>query len=212
MSDSTNSFSTLLQRARQAARSTQESCDLCGEPIATEHRHLLDLTSREMLCACRACAILFDSPAAGRGARRLIPTRYQYLTDFRMTDAQWESLSIPVHMAFFVRNTAAQRVLALYPSPAGPTESLLTLETWEELEQHNTVLRQMEPDVEALLLNRIRDTREYFLAPIDECYKLVGIIRSTWKGLSGGPEVQRQIDQFFALLKEKAGAGGARHA
>jgi Family of unknown function (DUF5947) len=212
MPDSSNSFSTLLQRARQAARNAQESCDLCGEPIATEHRHLLELTSREMLCACRACTLLFDNPAAGRGTRRLIPTRYQHLTDFRMTDAQWESLSIPVHMAFFVHNTAAQRVLALYPSPAGPTESLLTLETWEELELHNPVLRQMEPDVEALLLNRIRDTREYFLVPIDECYRLVGIIRSTWKGLSGGPEVQRQIDQFFALLKEKAGARGARHA
>lgn len=120
---------------------------------------------------------------------------------------QWESLGIPVHMAFFVNNTAAQRVLALYPSPAGPTESLLTLETWEELERGNPVLRQMEPDVEALLLNRIRDTREYFLAPIDECYKLVGIIRQSWKGLSGGPEVQREIDMFFAMLKQKSGAG-----
>lgn len=205
-------FSTLLQRARQATRSAQESCDLCGEPVASEHRHMLNLANREVLCACRACAVLFDSSAAGGSSRKLIPTRYQYLADFRMTDAEWESLSIPVHMAFFVRNTSAQRVLALYPSPAGPTESLLTLETWEDLELHNPVLKQMESDVEALLLNRIRETRDYFLVPIDECYKLVGIIRLYWKGLSGGSEVQRQIDQFFALLKQRSGAGRGRDA
>jgi len=212
MPDRDSSFSTLLQRARQAARNAQESCDLCGEPIATEHRHLLNLENREMLCACRACAVLFDSSAAGGSVRKLIPTRYRYLPDFRLSDAQWESLSIPVHMAFFVRNTAAQRVLALYPSPAGPTESLLTLETWEELERQNAVLRNMEPDVEALLLNRIRDTRDYYIVPIDECYKLVGIIRTYWKGLSGGPEVKLEIDRFFALLKQRAGAGGGRDA
>lgn len=212
MPDRDSSFSTLLQRARQAARNAQESCDLCGEPIATEHRHLLNLENREMLCACRACAVLFDSSAAGGSVRKLIPTRYRYLPDFRMSDAQWESLSVPVHMAFFVRNTAAQRVLALYPSPAGPTESLLTLETWEELERQNAVLRNMEPDVEALLLNRIRDTRDYYIVPIDECYKLVGIIRTYWKGLSGGPEVKLEIDRFFALLKQRAGAGRGRDA
>lgn len=185
---------------------------MCGEPVAVEHRHLLNLTSREILCACRACTILFDQPASGAGTRKLIPTRYKYLEHFQMTDYQWEGLGIPVRMAFFVRNTPAQRVLAFYPSPAGPTESLLSLETWEDLELHNPVLKEMEPDVEALLLNRIRDTRDCFLVPIDECYKLVGLIRMSWTGLGGGQEVWRQIDEFFALLREKAGVGGGRDA
>jgi hypothetical protein len=205
-------FSTLLQRARQATRNAQESCDLCGEPIPAQHRHLLNLTSREMLCACRACSILFDRPAAGAGTRKLIPTHYRYLPDFKMTDVQWDSLGVPVHMAFFVHNTAARRVMALYPSPAGPTESSLALETWEDLERQNSILKLMEPDVEALLINRIRDTRDYFLVPIDECYKLVGIIRMSWKGLSGGPEVQREIDRFFASLRERAGVGSGHDA
>lgn len=212
MPDREPSFSNLLQRARQATKSAQESCDLCGEPVAVEHRHMLNITTREMLCACRACTILFHSSAAGGSTRKLIPTRYRYLKDFNLTDAQWEGLSIPVHMAFFVRNTAAERVMALYPSPAGPTESLLSFETWDDLERQNPILRQMESDVEALLLNRIRDTRDYFLVPIDECYKLVGIIRLHWKGLSGGPEVQLQIDRFFALLRERAGVSGSRDA
>src|SRR5438552_591111 len=136
-------FPGLRRLAREAARYVEERCDLCGEPIGPEHRHLLSLATRELQCACRACAVLFDRAAAGGGARRLVPTRYLYLESFDMTDAQWESLRVPVNMAFFSYNTAAGRVVALYPSPMGPTESLLTLETWEDIAQRNPVLQQM---------------------------------------------------------------------
>lgn len=200
----TGPFSTLRQLARQAARSAEEHCDLCGEPIGHEHRHLLNLSSRELLCACRACAILFDRAASGGGTRRLVPTRYLSLAGFQMTDAQWEGLRIPVNMAFFVHNTAAGRVMALYPSPMGPTESLLALETWQDLERRNPVLAGMEPDVEALLVNRVRGTEQYFVVPIDECYRLVGLIRAYWKGLSGGREVWQHIERFFTGLKQRA--------
>lgn len=203
-----NPFATLRRLAREGARSSEEQCDLCGEPIPAQHRHLLDLSSRALRCACRACALLFDQASAGAGRRLLIPTRYRNLTDFQMTDAQWESLRIPVNMAFFYSDSTAGRVVALYPSPMGPTESLLPLETWEDLERRNPVLGSMEPDVEALLVNRVRGVREYFLAPIDECYRLVGLIRMHWKGLSGGQEVWREIDRFFGALKERAPAGG----
>jgi hypothetical protein len=43
-----------------------------------------------------------------------------------MTDAQWDSLLVPISMALFFFSTPANKVVALYPSPAGPTESLLT--------------------------------------------------------------------------------------
>ena len=59
-----------------------------------------------------------------------------------MSDAQWESLRVPVDMAFFFYNTPAEKVVAYYPSPMGPTESLLKLEAWEELEGHNPVLKE----------------------------------------------------------------------
>ena len=36
----------LAQRARAERAEAQEKCDLCGEPIPAEHRHLLDLESR----------------------------------------------------------------------------------------------------------------------------------------------------------------------
>jgi hypothetical protein len=45
---------------------------------------------------------------------------------------------------------------------------------------------------------------EYYIAPLDECYKLVGLIRTNWKGLSGGTEVWTEIGRFFAELKSKS--------
>ena len=60
----------------------------------------------------------------------------------------------------------------------------------------------MDPDVEALLVNRVSETREYYIAPMDQCYKLVGLIRAHWRGFSGGSEVWEKINQFFAELKE----------
>jgi hypothetical protein len=115
-------------------------------------------------------------------------------------------------MAFFFKSTPHGKVMALYPSPAGPTESLLSLDTWADIAQMNPILSEMEADVSALLVNRVGHARgsssaEYYLVPIDECYKLVGLIRTHWRGLSGGTEVWRELGAFFAALKNRAGFG-----
>ena len=94
--------------------------------------------------------------------------------------------------------------MAFYPSPMGPTESLLKLSAWEELEESNPVLKEMERDVEAVLVNRVRGAREHFLVPMDECYSLVGLIRTRWRGLSGGREVWEEIARFFEELRERS--------
>jgi hypothetical protein len=204
------SASKLRQVARRAAtvqERAQEHCDLCGDPIPEEHRHLLDLSSRELMCACRACTILFDSAAAGGGHYRLVPDRRLHIADFELDDARWADLRIPVEMAFFFHSTQAGRVVAYYPSPAGPTESLLELDAWEEIERANPVLRSLVSDVEALLVNRVRGARQYFLVPIEDCYRLVALIRTRWRGFTGGREVWEEINGFFAGL-----AGGAKEA
>ena len=190
--------------AKEAAEAAQEHCDLCSEQIPPEHRHLLEVSTRQIMCACRPCSILFDSEAASEGRYRLIPDRHLFLEDFEMSDVQWESLRVPVDMAFFFHSTPAEKVVAFYPSPMGPTESLLKLSAWEELEAHNPVLKGMKRDVEALLVNRVRGTREHFLVPIDECYRLVGLIRMRWRGLSGGREVWEEIEQFFEELRKRS--------
>jgi hypothetical protein len=191
---------------RQAA---QERCDMCGEPIPAQHRHMLDLSSGELMCACRACALLFDSKAAGAGHYRLVPERRLRLADFALDDAMWEELRLPVDMAFFFRSSREGRVMAFYPSPMGPTESLLGLEGWQELETANPVLRTLEPDVEALLVNRARGARQHWLVPIDECYGLVGLIRTRWKGLTGGREVWDAIARFFEELDRRSRAASS---
>ncbi len=84
----------------------------------------------------------------------------------------------------------------------------MALEAWQALADDNPVLRDLEPDVEALLVNRVGETRDYYRVGIDECYKLVGLIRTHWRGLSGGTAVWEEIGRFFAGLKERPAGGG----
>jgi hypothetical protein len=180
---------------------------MCSLELASIHQHLLEPISRKLICACDACAILFGNQ--GQTKYKRVPRRVRFLADFRLSDSQWDGLMMPINMAFFVRNTPRARVMALYPSPAGATESLLSFDTWEDIERENPPLLAMEADVEALLVNRIGHSRgfsnpEYYVVPIDECFRLVGLIRSRWQGLSGGAEVWREIGQFFGNLKDRA--------
>jgi hypothetical protein len=189
-------------------RASVERCELCSIELMPDHEHLVEPQTRKMLCACQACSILFSGQAETKYRR--VPRRVRYLSDFRLTDAQWDSLMIPIGMAFFFHGTAAAKTIALYPSPAGATESLLDLESWDEIVRDNPVLKEMEADTEALLVNRVGGAREYYLVPVDECYKLVGLIRAYWHGLSGGAVVWEEIGKFFAELREKGGARGDR--
>jgi hypothetical protein len=168
---------------------------------------LIEIARRKLLCACGACAVLFSGQSGTKYKR--VPQHVVFLSNFRLTDAQWDGLMIPINMAFFFKSSLEDKVIALYPSPAGATESLLALETWNDIVSENPALAEMETDVEALLVNRVGHARgsigaEYYLLPIDECYKLVGLIRTHWRGLSGGAEVWQELGLFFADLKAKA--------
>lgn len=198
--DIRNSLATLRRFVRP--RAAAERCELCSAELPAEHEHLVDVSTRQLTCACQACAILFSGKANAK--LRRVPRRIRYLADFQLSDAQWESLLIPISMAFFFNSSETGRVVALYPSPAGATESLLDFESWSEIRRDNPVLDEMEADTEALLVNRMRGPAEYYLLPIDECYRLVGLIRTHWHGLSGGAEMWEVIGKFFAELKGKA--------
>ncbi len=179
-----------------------EKCDLCSAPLVPQHEHLVEPGSRRLLCACQACAVLFSSQQNARFRR--VPQFAVRLTDFQLTDAQWDSLLIPINLAFFFHNSSNGRTVAVYPSPAGATESLLELDAWQEIVAANPRLQSLQPDVEALLVNRTTSEHEYYLVSIDRCYELVGLIRTNWKGLSGGPKVWEAIHLFFENLKSTA--------
>lgn len=209
--DHSNHSAVPLQALRQftqerkpaSARPALERCELCSEAIAPKHRHLLDLTMRTVICACNACSLLFGREGAAGGKYRLMPQRSLFLPDFHMTDEQWDALMIPVNMVYIFRNSTAGQVTAFYPSPAGATESLLDLENWEVLVANNPILNDLEPDVEALLINRVKNERQYYIVPIDACYQLVGMMRISWRGLSGGEEVWKSIGDYFADMRAK---------
>jgi hypothetical protein len=189
----------------------RERCDLCSAVLPADHAHLVEPAARRLLCACEACAILFSGQAAMKYRR--VPRDVQLLADFHLDDVLWEGLQLPINLAFFLHSTPAGRVVAFYPSPAGATEALPPEDVWRVLVEDNPVLRELEPDVEALLVNRLGESHAYFRAPIDECYQLVGLIRKNWHGLSGGSEVGDTITHFFADLKARAHAtGGRAHA
>jgi hypothetical protein len=170
-----------------------------------EHSHVVHLENRSLLCTCRPCALLFTEPGAGRGRYRTVPDRYLRDPGFRLSEAQWDELAIPVRMAFVFHNSDLGRPVAFYPGPAGATESLLPLESWRDGLGASRLAGALQPDVEALLLraDSDRDT-ECLLVPIDACYQLVGLVRSYWKGFDGGAEAWARIDGFFAELAGKA--------
>jgi len=192
-------------------RPPAERCELCGAALAAEHPHLLEPSSRQLHCSCDACAILFGERQEARYRR--VPPLVEKLEDFRMSDETWDDLHLPIDLAFFVGVAGAGRVRAFFPGPAGATESLLALDAWERLAEENPVLRRLEPEIEALLVNRLGTSRAYYRVSIDECYKLVGLIRMHWRGLSGGTTAWDEIGRFFSGLEGRCRpSGGGSHA
>lgn len=202
----------LLARPAPAAPPPGQRCELCAgpigpaaddhrRPVAADHRHLVDLERRVLRCSCRACGLLFDRPGAGAGRYRLVPEHRRHLPEFVLDDGTWRRLGVPVEVAFFFRDSAAGRTVGFYPSPGGAVESTLDPQVWSGLETANPVLTGTAPDVEALLVNRVGGAREHWLVPIDDCYALVGLIRTHWRGLAGGSEVWQRLEDFFAQLR-----------
>jgi hypothetical protein len=196
-----------LSRARAPAAApaseSGERCDLCGTGIDAEHRHLLHLVDRRILCACEPCF------AMRSGDAELTPSgsRVELLDGFALDDDLWAKFQIPIGLAFFMVRERGQGILALYPSPAGATECELHLAAWDELVAANPVLAGLEPEVEALIVNRMVAPPRHAIVPIDRCYELVGMIKSRWEGISGGSAIDDAVAEFFAALERLTGAG-----
>lgn len=184
-----------------------ERCEMCAEPIADEHAHVVDVAARQLMCVCRGCYLLFtDSQAELR--YRAVPDRYLALRDFALDRRAWEALQIPVGLAFFFRNSALDRTVAFYPGPAGATESELDLDAWTAISAAEPRVALLADDVEALLVRVPTDAEAgqpvCYLVPIDACYEFVGRLRMLWRGFDGGQEARQFVDDFFAALAARS--------
>lgn len=175
-------------------------CELCPIGLGDNHRHLLHLAERRIVCVCETCWSLRSGDAEFRptGGRTL------WLDDFVLDDEAWASFQIPIGLAFMLRSGLNDEIVILYPSPAGVTESELDTFAWMRLSGDNPVLDRLEPDAEALIINRLATPPQHVIAPLDECYRLVGMIKSRWSGISGGPELTATVAEFFDGLQAKA--------
>lgn len=203
-SQAKNSLAFLRSFSRPAP--TEERCELCSAALTEDHEHLVEPAKRRLVCACTPCAILFGHREAGNYRRP--PRQIAHLQNVHFTDLQWESFGLPIALAFLHFSTPAGRLVAVYPSPAGATEAAVPRDSWEELLEANSELRGLEPDVEALLINRVGASRDYFRLGIDHCYRLAGLLRKHWQGFSGGDAVWAALSQFFDNLKRRAGSAG----
>jgi Family of unknown function (DUF5947) len=177
-----------------------EACDLCGVGISSDHRHLLHLGERRIVCACEACWAM----RSGEGDYRPTGMRTLWLEGLDIPDDLWASFQIPIGLAFFMESTVTACVVAMYPSPGGATESELHFESWSRMRDLNPVLEGLDADIEGLIANRLADPPIYVIAPIDRCYALTGTIKAHWEGISGGPGVEAAVAEFFEGLRAQA--------
>jgi hypothetical protein len=184
-----------------AGPAAEERCEFCATPVPAEHGHVADLEKSSLLCACRPCYLLF---ARGGGKYLAVPDRYLGDPARPMSAAEWDTLEIPVGLAFFLRASAPGQVTGFYPSPAGATQCRLDLTAWDTLAAAHPLLRAMAPDVEAILISRSGDGVEYFLVPVDACYELAGRMRLHWRGFDGGAEARDAITSFLGRVRGRA--------
>jgi hypothetical protein len=194
---------TLARAPRPEAggrRPEDEHCDLCSASIPDDHRHLLNLHERQIVCVCEGCWAM----RSGDANLRPVGHRTVWLEAFELPDDVWAEFRIPIGLAFFMYSSVTECVVAMYPSPAGATESELHFESWNRLAALNPTLGRLEPDGEALIVNRLADPPAYAIAPIDRCYMLVGLIKANWQGISGGPGIEPAVAGFFTELRAQA--------
>jgi Fe-S cluster biogenesis protein NfuA len=174
-------------------------CELCPLSVPEEHKHLLHLTERRILCVCSTCWAM----RSGDAEFRPVGNRTVWLDDFALGDEQWAAFGLPIGLAFLMISSVSGGVVALYPSPAGATESELDLEAWADVCAANPQL-ELEPDAEALIVNRLTEPAQHVIAPIDKAYGLVGVVKSSWEGISGGDGVGLAVTRYLDGLRPEA--------
>lgn len=193
-----NTLERLRSFARREPVTPTERCELCGAGLPGIHGHLVAPSSGQIACSCAACCLLFP---VGKGLRfRRIPDRVKRVPEFSTRGELWSVLGIPVTLAFLFQRSKTGEVVAVYPSPAGPTPAPIDAPAWKRTVDACPTLADLESDVEALIVNGLGGEREAYVIPIDLGYQLVGRLKKSWQGFSGGEKVREELRDFFARL------------
>ena len=175
----------------------EADCDLCGTSMPEDHRHLLELEERRIVCVCESCWALrsgeaqYCPPARGSSCSttstcptscgRGCASRSAWPSSFARTTASWRSTRAP---------------------PARPSPSS-ELEAWDELVGRNGVVGDIERDSEALVVDKLNDGIQAAIVPTDEAYRMVGLVKANWQGISGGQGVPAAVAGFFDELRAR---------
>lgn len=153
-----------------------------------------------MVCACRACALLFDRSDTEL-SYRTIPDRVLRDPALVLTASDWTGIGLPVRLAFMTRDRSGHW-RGWMPGPAGVTEGEPDADAMEALARRTRLVQQLEPEVEALLVwgERTAEVLQCLLVPIDRCWALAGEVRAGWKGFDGGDAIRRAIEARFDEL------------
>jgi hypothetical protein len=187
-----------MRQMPEGPQPIEANCDLCGTSMAEDHRHLLQLDERQIVCVCESCWAL----RSGDAEFRPVGSRVIWLDSLDLPDDLWARFGIPIGLAFFLRSGGG--VVAFYPSPAGATEKEIDAGVFSELEERNPRVRELDEESEVLIVDRLGEQMRSAIAPTDEAYRLVGLVKANWRGISGGPVLQDAVDGFFEGLREKA--------
>jgi len=199
-----------LRRFSRPVVDAPEACEGCGAPLPDTHDHRLHVggtsADRRLECVCVACA----AAGAQGGPWKRVPRRCFHVHDLDAADVEWEGLGVPIRLAFFVVTSDGATPLAYFPSPAGAIELQPDRAAWARMNAKSAAIQSMRPDVEALLVDHTRVPGQegalvdQYVVSIDICYRLVGIVRAHWRGLSGGTEVWRRVDELYVELRREA--------
>jgi hypothetical protein len=187
----------LVRSSAGRTAAQQQTCEVCAAPVPEEHPHLYDTGEAELRCACGPCSVLFAGEGAGGGRFRLVPRRR-----VRLRGVGTEALGVPVGLVFFVPHTDGT-VTAQGPSPAGAMRWEVDAAAWRRAAAQSPELASVQPEVEALLVNTVRGQDHHWIVPVDDCFRMVALVRRQWRGLSGGGRVWPAVEEFFEQLSER---------
>jgi hypothetical protein len=151
---------------RRRARDGRRALRVLLENNRFRHAHLVERATRKFF------ALVLNVFLLGGGERfAALRARADALHDFDLSDDEWEGFRIPIDLAFVFRSTPAQGPVAMYPGrPA--RSSLLAADGWSRLVDANPMLAHLDPDVEALLVNRMNGARNTI------SFRLIAAMRS----------------------------------